>query len=171
MHSLLRQFEAVVEMSVYKVYHIQYRSHSATMSTVNFVRYFWYVANRPRSEDYMRQLIALAYQTATAQEIYPQEVLVRSDVHDTTTINGKRQKDPKGDHVTFSYKSRDHLGREVHVACHGYVTDRQTLEFREATHAPEKPDDVKNSRGNPVWPTRERLWEAPEVGYGHMLKK
>lgn len=36
-------------------------------------------------------------------------------------------------HVTFSYKTQDHLGRETHVACHGYVNDAKVLDFREAT--------------------------------------
>ncbi|KAI0399363.1 hypothetical protein F4802DRAFT_610950 [Xylaria palmicola] len=140
------------------------------MSTVNVVKYFWHVQHRPQSEQIMRQFIALAYQTATTQEIYPKEVLIRG-IHGTTTIKGIRQKDPKGDHVTFSYKTQDHLGREVHVACHGYIKNRETLELREATHAPAKPDSIPNGRGNPIWPSPEDLWEAPEVGYGHMPEK
>ena len=91
----------------------------------------------------------------------------RSEVHSTTTINGKRQKDPKGDHVTFSYKTQDHLGLETHVACHGYVKDPGTLEFKEATHAAEKPDSTVKWNNKPVWPEDEDLWEAPDIGYGH----
>jgi hypothetical protein len=92
----------------------------------------------------------------------------RSEVHDTTTIKGKRVKDPKGKHVTFSYKTEDHLGRETHVACHGYIDDEQTLELREATHAPEKPDATRKKNGKEVWPAESELWEAPEIGYGHL---
>lgn len=80
----------------------------------------------------------------------------------------KRQKDPRGPHVTFSYKSQDHLGRETHIACHGYVDDPQTLEFKEATHANEKPDSTKKKSGKAVWPSTSHLWEAPDVGYSHM---
>ncbi|KZZ95536.1 hypothetical protein AAL_04767 [Moelleriella libera RCEF 2490] len=116
----------------------------------------------------MRQLIALAYQTARAKELYPKAVFVRSEVHSTTTINGVRQKDPRGDHVTFSYKTQDHLGRETHVACHGYVKDPVTLEFTEAAHADEKSDAILKSSGKAVWPGVDELWEAPDMGYGHM---
>ncbi|KAK0368385.1 hypothetical protein CLIM01_14261 [Colletotrichum limetticola] len=141
------------------------------MSTINIVKYYFHKANVPGTEARMRQLIALAYQTARDKELYPQAVFVRSEVHLTTTINGRRQKDPRGAHVTFSYKSQDHLGRETHVACHGYVKDPETLEFKEATHADEKPDSIKKQSGKAVWPGAAHLWEAPEVGYGHMPEK
>ncbi|KAM0278421.1 hypothetical protein ACHAQH_005176 [Verticillium albo-atrum] len=137
------------------------------MSTINVVKYYFYRLNRP-ADTRMRQLIALAYQTARDRELYPKAVFVRSEVHDTTTINGRRQKDPKGEHVTFSYKSIDHLGRETHVSCHGYVNNAKTLEFREATHASEKPDSTLKRNGKEVWPDNDEIWEAPEVGYGHL---
>jgi len=87
--------------------------------------------------------------------------------------DGVRIKDPLGDHVTFSYKTQDQLGREVHVAAHGYVKDRSTMEFREATHREEKPDSTpkRAKPGKPakvVWPSEDELWEAPEIGYGHL---
>ncbi|KAK4117130.1 hypothetical protein N656DRAFT_743098 [Canariomyces notabilis] len=143
------------------------------MSTINIVRYYFHKANIPATEQRMRQLIALAYQTARDKELYPKARIcpVRSPVHDTTTINGRRQKDPRGAHVTFSYKTQDQLGRETHIACHGYVTDTETLEFKEATHAEEKPDSTKKVSGKAVWPSEAFLWEAPEIGYGHMSEE
>ncbi|KAM0276624.1 hypothetical protein ACHAQH_006581 [Verticillium albo-atrum] len=103
------------------------------MSSVNIVKYYFHAQQVPRSDARIRQLVALAYQTARDKQLYPKAVFVRSEVHSTTTINGRRQKDPRGDHVTFSYKTQDHLGLETHVACHGYVKDPDTLEFKEAT--------------------------------------
>ena len=73
-----------------------------------------------------------------------------------------------GDHVTFSYKTEDTLGRETHVACHGYVKDPKTMEFKMATHEPEKPDSTKKRNGKPVWPEDSLLHEAPDVGYSHL---
>ncbi|KAK1950766.1 hypothetical protein LY78DRAFT_649557 [Colletotrichum sublineola] len=140
------------------------------MSTVNIVKYYFHKANIPRTEARMRQLIALAYQIARDKELYPQAVFV-CEVHLTTIINSRRQKDPQGAYMTFSYKSQDHLGRETHVACHGYVKDLETLEFKEATHADKKPDLTKKQSGKAVWPGAAQLWEAPEVGYGHMPEK
>ncbi|CCF33121.1 hypothetical protein CH063_05373 [Colletotrichum higginsianum] len=137
------------------------------MSSINIVKYYFHAQQIPRSEARMRQLVALAYQTARDKQLYPKAVFVR-EVHSTTTINGRRQKDPRGDHVTFSYKTQDHLGRETHVACHGYVKDPLSLEFKEATHAAEKPDSILKRNNKPVWPNDEDLWEAPDVGYGHM---
>lgn len=85
------------------------------MSTINFVRYYLHKNNLPATEVRMRQLIALAYQTAREKELYPQAVFVRyvtklmktlfkltaagenrSDVHLTTTINGKTPKGSSG---------------------------------------------------------------------------
>ncbi|KXJ84752.1 hypothetical protein Micbo1qcDRAFT_210445 [Microdochium bolleyi] len=102
------------------------------MSSINIVKYYFHAKQVPRTDARMRQLVALAYQTARDKQLYPRAVFVRSEVPSTTTINGRRQKDPRGDHVTFSYKTQGHSGRETHVACHGYVKDPDTLEFKEA---------------------------------------
>ncbi|RBR11549.1 hypothetical protein FVER53590_13857 [Fusarium verticillioides] len=114
------------------------------MSTVNIVKYYFHKRNVPVSE----------------------ELFVRSEVHFTTTINGRRQKDPLGAHVTFSYKTQDSLGRDTHVSCHGYVKDSETLEYAGSTHVDEKPDSTKKTTGKPVWPGESQLWEAPEIGIG-----
>ncbi|KAM7208131.1 hypothetical protein V8F20_001411 [Naviculisporaceae sp. PSN 640] len=130
-------------------------------STINVVKYYFHARHVPKTQGRITQYIRLAYQTARDKELYPKAVFIRSEVHDTTIINGKPVKDPLGDHVTFSYKTQDQLGRETHVACHGYVKDKITLEFREATHAPEKPDSTKKKSGKDVWPNGDdELWEA-----------
>ncbi|RSL56429.1 hypothetical protein CEP54_008827 [Fusarium duplospermum] len=54
-------------------------------------------------------------------------IFIRSEVHDTTTIDGTRQRDPRGLHVTFCYKDQSQTNRGTHVACHGYVTDEGLL--------------------------------------------
>lgn len=81
----------------------------------------------------------------------------RSEVHLTITINGTHQKDPRAAHVTFSYKSQDHLSRETRITCHGYIKDLQTLEFREATRADENPDSTRKQSGKAVWPEASQL--------------
>lgn len=158
------------------------------MSTVNIVKYYFHKRNVPVSEERMRRLIALAYQTARALPkgslcavcLFFYELSFpswwfwwsnRSEVHFTTTINGRRQKDPLGAHVTFSYKTQDSLGRDTHVSCHGYVKDSETLEYAGSTHVDEKPDSTKKTTGKPVWPGESQLWEAPEIGYGHLPEK
>lgn len=93
----------------------------------------------------------------------------RSEVHATTTINGKRQKDPLGYHVTLCYKDEDQLRCGTHVASHGYVKDGSTLEFVQATHHAEKPDSTTKGNREDVWPLEEKLAIVPEIGYGHFL--
>lgn len=93
----------------------------------------------------------------------------RSEVHSSTSINGKRQKDPLGEHVTLCYKDQSQLDKQVHIAAHGYVTDAKTLGFKFATHRGEKSDlTVKNIKGGVVWPSNDQLWEAPDIGYSHI---
>jgi hypothetical protein len=96
--------------------------------------------------------------------------LSRSDLHATTSINGIHQPDPEGLHVTLCYKDDEQLSKGTHIACHGYVTDEETMAFREATHAGEKPDSTKKkSKGRTaVWPSEDQLYAAPEIGYGHL---
>ncbi|KAE8166058.1 hypothetical protein BDV40DRAFT_296870 [Aspergillus tamarii] len=137
------------------------------MSTVNFVKYYFHKNLYPDTEERLRRMIALAYRTARDWKLYPRAVFIRSEVHDTTTINGKHQKDPMGDHVTLCYKDEEQLRKGTHVASHGYVKDWETLEFDHATHHDEKPDSTRKKRGGAVWPSDNSLAIAPEIGYGH----
>ncbi|KAJ5188448.1 hypothetical protein N7472_007462 [Penicillium cf. griseofulvum] len=132
------------------------------------VKYYFYKGMLPKTEERKRQLIALAYQTARDRKLYPKAVLIRSEVHDTTSINGIRQKDPLGLHVTVCYKDGDQLLRGTHVASHGYVKDEVSVEFVEATHHPEKPDSTKRQRGTKtIWPSEDQLVAVAEIGHGH----
>ncbi|CCF39823.1 hypothetical protein CH063_10549 [Colletotrichum higginsianum] len=117
------------------------------MSTVNIVKYYFHKANAPRDAERMRKMVLLAYQTAKDKKLYPKEVFIR--------------------YASFAELWPGYSG--THVACHGYVTDKESLQFIEATHAGEKPDSTKkNEKGDVVWPGAERLWAAPEIGYGHL---
>ncbi|KAK2801135.1 hypothetical protein FQN50_007864 [Emmonsiellopsis sp. PD_5] len=99
---------------------------AAAATGVNFVRFFFY-ANNTISPSRKSALVALAYATARDQKLAPKAVLVRSDVHDTTTVEGRHAKDPKGWHCTFAFKADDQAEKEFHVASHGYTNgkDRQ----------------------------------------------
>ncbi|KAF4456879.1 hypothetical protein F53441_1090 [Fusarium austroafricanum] len=140
------------------------------MSTVNVVKYYFHKANRPAKEARRLALIALAYQTARHQELYPKEVFIRSDVHYHSTIDGKRQKDPRGPHVTLSFKTEKLQGRGTHISCHSYVKDPKTLDFSDAIQTKERRDSMKKRSGTVVWPSKANLWEAPDVWYGHQSK-
>ncbi|POR37539.1 hypothetical protein TPAR_02266 [Tolypocladium paradoxum] len=139
------------------------------MSTINIVKYYFHKDHIPRTAERMHQLVALAYQTARDRQLYPRAVFIRSDLHATTSINGVRQQDPKGLHVTLCYKDNEQLQKGTHIACHGYVNDEESMSFREATHAGEKPDSTKKKNKNrtAVWPSEDKLYAAPEIGYGH----
>lgn len=91
-----------------------------------------------------------------------------SEIHDTTSIHGRRQKDPRGWHVTLCYKDAEHAKKGTHVTCHGYVKGKDDLEFIEATHAGEKSDSWVKSSGQVVWPSEDELDVAPEIGYSHL---
>ncbi|OJJ45153.1 hypothetical protein ASPZODRAFT_100375 [Penicilliopsis zonata CBS 506.65] len=142
------------------------------MSTVNVVKYFFYRGFVPKTEERARQLITLAYQTARDQKLYPKEILIRSEIHKTTSINGVHQVDPLGYHVTLCFKDDQQLLRGTHVSSHGYVKDQDHLEFIHATHTGEKRDDTKRQRGKKdVWPSEDGLVLASETGYSHLLPK
>ncbi|KAJ5240308.1 uncharacterized protein N7469_001899 [Penicillium citrinum] len=125
----------------------------------------------PKNPKDLRDVVALAYQTARDMKLYPRAILIRSKHHKTTTINGQTGEDPKGWHLTFCYKDDKQLINNTHTACHGYTKDETSWELLESTHAGDKPDSVKRrfSRNSNVWPEPEELDEAPEIGYGHFL--
>ncbi|KAJ5475335.1 hypothetical protein N7539_008401 [Penicillium diatomitis] len=139
------------------------------MSTVNMVKYYFYKGMIPKDRDRLRQLVALAYQTARDRKLYPKAVLIRSEVHDTTSINGMHQKDPLGPHVTLCYKDKNQLLQGTHVASHGYVRGKDDIGFVRATHTGEKSDSARRQQGKKtVWPSENELEAAPEIGYSHL---
>lgn len=49
----------------------------ATMSTINIVKYYFHKEYIPKTPEGMRQLVALAYQTARDRQLYPRAVFIR----------------------------------------------------------------------------------------------
>ena len=97
----------------------------------------------------------------------------RSDVHETTTTDGKRVKDPKGWHGTFAYKDNVQMDREFHVASHGYTDGKENFTLTESTHAPEKSDSTPRGgkkSGKVVWPVKGKLEEYVNspIAYSHL---
>ncbi|RAK95375.1 uncharacterized protein BO80DRAFT_264104 [Aspergillus ibericus CBS 121593] len=144
----------------------------AAAQGINFVRFFFYEGNTI-SAVRKKALVALAYATARDQQLAPRAILIRADLHETTTIEGKRVKDPKGWHGTFAFKTDDQVQREFHVASHGYTNGKENFVLTDATHDPEKSDKVprggKNS-GKIVWPSEDALDEYVDspIGYSHL---
>ncbi|KAJ5959462.1 uncharacterized protein N7479_006612 [Penicillium vulpinum] len=95
--------------------------------------------------------------------------MCRSDVDNTTSINGIHQQDPLGPHVTICYKDEHQLPRVTRVASHGYVRGKDDLTFVCATHAREKADSAKRQRERKtVWPSEDELEAVPEIAYIHL---
>jgi len=94
----------------------------------------------------------------------------RADIHDTTTINGKRQKDPHGWHGTFAFKDSQQVQREFHIATHGYTEGKENLVLKDATHTAEKKDSTPRRGGRVVWPNEEELEEFVDspIAYSHL---
>ncbi|KAI2139099.1 hypothetical protein LOZ52_002400 [Ophidiomyces ophidiicola] len=112
------------------------------------------------------RLMALAYQTANSLHLHPKAILIRSDIHATTSIQGTYQKDPKGLHLTICFKDAEQLANDTHIASHGYVTDQSTTFIHEATHTSEKADGAKKKNGADVWPADLKC--VSEVAYGQV---
>ncbi|OTB17493.1 hypothetical protein K445DRAFT_10195 [Daldinia sp. EC12] len=139
------------------------------MSTINSVSYYFYKKMvAPKRHDELWKRVALAYQTVTDHEPHPQEVLIRSNMHDTTIRNGRPQKDPKGSHLTISHKNADQTTRKRHITSHGYVSSETDHKFAEATHRKEKSDSTRKFSGGPVWPLDDRTIKIIEVWYSHL---
>ncbi|KAF2850917.1 hypothetical protein T440DRAFT_423722 [Plenodomus tracheiphilus IPT5] len=141
----------------------------ASASGANFVKYFFYAGNTI-SKQRKQALVALAYATARDQQLAPQAILIRADIHDTTTINGKRQKDPHGWHGTFAFKDSQQVQREFHIATHGYTNGKEDFTLKEATHTPEKKDATPRRGGKVVWPEEGELeeFEDSPIAYSHL---
>jgi len=56
------------------------------MSAINTVKFFFLEGNKPTSEKLIQQMTTLAYQTATKQNIYPKQILLRC-VYSLRTIH------------------------------------------------------------------------------------
>ncbi|KAF3357041.1 hypothetical protein VdG1_00192 [Verticillium dahliae VDG1] len=105
-----------------------------------------------------------------ATDIYEFD-LPTSDIHNTTKIHGKYQKDPKGPHATLCYKDQNQVESGTHVASHGYVRSMADWTYVSATHHPEKPDSVKKAnRKDEIWPPSEDLREITAIAYCYLAE-
>ncbi|KAH7414290.1 hypothetical protein DE146DRAFT_30940 [Phaeosphaeria sp. MPI-PUGE-AT-0046c] len=138
------------------------------MSTINMVKFFFMRGSVPKDAVDVQSLMTLAYQTAREQNIYPKQILIRGLGHSTTTIAGRYQPDPDGNHFTFCYKDENHVQSRTHIACHGYTPGPKNYQLSKATFVPAKPDSTPKSRNNkPVWPAEKDLVVVPPIGYNH----
>ncbi|KAL8975243.1 MAG: hypothetical protein Q9197_000546 [Variospora fuerteventurae] len=79
-------------------------------------------------------------------------VLVRSDVHPTTTKGGVVVKDDP--HITLCSKNSIQQQENTHEASHGYT--RTLTDWTLVRPSPSKyvkPDDTKDRNGKPIWPS------------------
>jgi hypothetical protein len=97
-------------------------------------------------------------------------VFIRSDLHDTTSVNGVWQKDPDGYHCTLAFKDGSQVERDFHVASHGYTAGKEDFTLRKATHTQEKKDTTKRRGDKVVWPPEHRLeeWQDSPIAYSHV---
>ncbi|KAL3481024.1 hypothetical protein BJX99DRAFT_254005 [Aspergillus californicus] len=144
----------------------------AARGGINMCRIFFY-AGGSITEIRKRALIALAYATARDKLLAPKAILIRSDLHRTTTIDGKYVINPDGYYTTISFKCIDQVAREYHVASHGYTNGKEDFVLKKATHRSEKPDDTTRGgrkSGKVVWPAEDLLVEYADspIGYSHL---
>ncbi|KAF2446082.1 hypothetical protein P171DRAFT_453601 [Karstenula rhodostoma CBS 690.94] len=138
------------------------------MSGINMVKFFFLKGTMPRNQSEIQRVTTLAYQTARAHNLYPKQILIRGPGHATTTIGGKLQPDPNGNHFTFCYKSEQQVQTQTHIACHGYTPGPADYTLTKATFAAEKLDSIPKKRNNkPVWPAETDLDVGLEIGYQH----
>ncbi|ODA83066.1 hypothetical protein RJ55_01575 [Drechmeria coniospora] len=141
----------------------------ASVTGANLVRYFFYLGNGIKA-DRKKALVALAYATARDQKLAPKMISIRADLHNTTSINGKHDADPRGWHGTFAFKDNDQVHEAFHVASHGYTAGPGDFILEEATHSPEKKDSTRRRGGKVVWPREEDLEEYVDspIAYSHV---
>ncbi|KZF22826.1 hypothetical protein L228DRAFT_282907 [Xylona heveae TC161] len=114
---------------------------AAAKGGVNFIKYYFYEGNTITAAR-KSALVSLAYATARDQQQAPKAILIRADIHNTTTIDGMHTEDPKGWHGTFAFK-----------------TDTQDS----------TPRGGKKS-GKVVWPDEHLLeeYKGNPIGYSHL---
>ncbi|PYH88974.1 hypothetical protein BO71DRAFT_403445 [Aspergillus ellipticus CBS 707.79] len=134
------------------------------MSTINIVKFSF--SNQATAQTIL-QYMAIAYQAATVRKISLKVVFVRSGIHSTTSIHGKYQKDPRGEHLTLCFKDAGMLARGTHIASHGYVGSKNDWNILEATHTSEKCDSTIR-KGRPAWPSDDKIQYEVEVAFGHV---
>lgn len=85
----------------------------------------------------------------------------RSDIHNTTTMGKKHVEDPKGYHVTFSYKNDVQVEKHLHITSHAYTNGKYDFTLISKEKFEQRPDDSprggrKGRRlGRVIWPDGE----------------
>ncbi|KAF4510954.1 hypothetical protein G6O67_002798 [Ophiocordyceps sinensis] len=95
------------------------------------IHYFFY-AGHTISEGRQKALEDLAYATARDVMLTPKMILVRADIHATTTVNGRHVADKRGWHATFAFKDGDQVHNAYHIASHGGW--HATFAFQDGDH-------------------------------------
>ncbi|KAJ5480960.1 hypothetical protein N7539_006854 [Penicillium diatomitis] len=137
------------------------------MSTDDTIKYYVYPELIPRTEK-LRELVALAHETAVQLDLRVKAVLIRSGLHHTMSVAGGYVRDPRGVHVTISFKTEEQLLRGTHVTYHCYVRSMSDHTWMCAYHGGEKPDTVLKNRGEVVWPPADELRLIPDFGHGYL---
>ncbi|KAL8944764.1 MAG: hypothetical protein Q9211_000480 [Gyalolechia sp. 1 TL-2023] len=112
------------------------------------VTYVWKI-QRPLLEEKARELMAAAYQTATATDPQVTTVLIRSPIHAETWRNGQLVIDDP--HLTVCAKNAAQEQRKTHETAHGYtrsMEDATLLRTNPSGYV--KPDNTKDNRGKEV---------------------
>ncbi|PYH81544.1 hypothetical protein BO82DRAFT_383629 [Aspergillus uvarum CBS 121591] len=149
---------------------------AAANGGINMVRYFFYQGSTitPKQK---KALVALDYATARDLQLTPKAILSRSELHKTTSMEGKRVENPRGWHGTFAFKNNDQVERSFHVASYGYTNGKEDFILKEATHTPEKRDGTPRGgkgSGKVVWPPeKEKLEDYVDstIAYSHLPER
>lgn len=92
----------------------------------------------------------------------PHTILIRSLLHDTTIVAGRKRTDPGGWHRTFSFKSEEQVSQGVHITSHGYTAGKESYNLTIASPTPAKEDTtLKRHNQQPVWPPENELRDTP----------
>lgn len=62
------------------------------MSSINFVKYYFYKGTMPTDQSKLKNLIAIAYQTARDKRLYPKAILIRYLLHHLSALRRYKQK-------------------------------------------------------------------------------
>lgn len=78
-----------------------------------------------------KALVELTIKATERLQVNPTEILIRADLHDSTSIGGRWVPDPNGWHATFSYKTAAMAAENKHAASHAYTFGKGHLHIEE----------------------------------------
>lgn len=90
--------------------------------------------------------------------------LIRSNIHRTTRAGNGYIDDPKGWHVTVSFKDHELEQTKQNITAHGYTYGEHNFTLKEVTYTEAKSDTAGHNPRKPAWPDNSRLvdWEDDE---------